>query len=676
MSDVVFLAHIPLLRVEAESAPFGHGDLWRMPFDHFDALTLGAFDRHRSEYEATAPVFYRSMLDINLPGLVAGTATHSGAIEMKAPSDDWENLERVGLGYFERFQRVLVDPAWAALLLAAPTSALPAPRLSVNFAIAVGDAVFEFRDQRVDKVRIQGDADQEYLFLPEAAGSVLPAEVIAQASEFAESVEEIAKHPEMSAALNALTAVSLPMLTPVEHLMLSVIALEALLLPEVRSGLTREFAKRLASLLAADGDHFTRLCRIAAELYDIRSSALHGSRRRHRSGAHDAADNAYAQQLLAGAIKALTNDLRSVPLLDPVRHRLTGIPSGNSNLDAGLPRHDLPGLRRGERLSRPSPSVVAGVHVGSGLSMDAPAGTMLSWAPLVALGTADTFMLGETTPPVLMPLTGRELLSMEDKDVRRDFAQRIGFEGKNIAVLMTTLPKTPTLELDAAIATLLRSRDLGVVALRLAGFSAFHDPEPLGYFVYDEVVRLRKPTVLRQTLLQMVLNEPDETIAASDAVRIAPQWELLAEYDNGDERHEEIDQVLTIFRRSFYARFIPFDARAALAFGALESMLGRFRPKREPVQLEDLVIAVAGHDTSAATWFTANGRRFRNGLAHGHSRPERADDLTHVLAILRATIPVYIRTWLDAGRPVRSPGAILVASLDRSRRSASAERTR
>jgi len=117
MSDVVFLAHIPLLRVEAESAPFGHGDLWRMPFDHFDALTLGAFDRHRSDYEATAPVFYRAMLDINLPGLVPGTATSSGAIEVKAPSDDWGSMERVGLGYLERFQSVLVDPAWEALVM-------------------------------------------------------------------------------------------------------------------------------------------------------------------------------------------------------------------------------------------------------------------------------------------------------------------------------------------------------------------------------------------------------------------------------------------------------------------------------------------------------------------------------------------------------------------------------
>jgi hypothetical protein len=133
-----------------------------------NALTLGAFDRHRSEYEATAPVFYRSMLDINLPGLVAGTATHSGAIEMKAPSRRLENLASRA-----RLLRAVpegpLDPAWAALLLAAPTSALPAPRISVNFAIAVGDAVFEFRDPRVDKVRIQGDADQEYLFLPEAA---------------------------------------------------------------------------------------------------------------------------------------------------------------------------------------------------------------------------------------------------------------------------------------------------------------------------------------------------------------------------------------------------------------------------------------------------------------------------------------------------------------------------
>jgi hypothetical protein len=133
------------------------------------------------------------------------------------------------------------------------------------------------------------------------------------------------------------------MLTPVEHLMLSVIALEALLLSEVRSGLHERVRDTgLASLLAADRDHYTRLSESRQSCTHPESSALHGSTRRPPPGAHDAADKRLRAAAARRRIKALTNDLRSVPSLDPVRNRLTGIITGNSNLDAGLPRHDVP----------------------------------------------------------------------------------------------------------------------------------------------------------------------------------------------------------------------------------------------------------------------------------------------------------------------------------------------
>src|ERR1041384_1292862 len=89
MSELVFLAHLPLLRIDSESLHFASGDLWRMPFANFLGLTGGAFENHQTEYEETAPVFYRVLLDLELPSLTPGRADGTTAIEIKAPSDNW-----------------------------------------------------------------------------------------------------------------------------------------------------------------------------------------------------------------------------------------------------------------------------------------------------------------------------------------------------------------------------------------------------------------------------------------------------------------------------------------------------------------------------------------------------------------------------------------------------------
>jgi len=672
MSELVFLAHLPLLRIDSESIPFAGGDLWRMPFENFCALTGSAFESHQSEYEATAPVFYRVVGDLELPALTPGRGDGTNAIEIKAPSDNWGFFEQFGLGFLERFQQALVDRAWAGLLLASPASALPAPRLSVMFVVSTDDAGFELSENKANVVHIQGDADQEYLFFSKAAGSTLSEETISQASALTKIVDEARQIPGLTCALDTLLTSTNPALTPLEQLIVSVIALEALLLPEITSGLSKSFSDRLAALLASTAEQVPPLTELAALLYKLRSSALHDRIASDSRAADEPLANAYGQQLLAAAIRELTPRLRNNRSWKEVRSGLDRFQEKDRAFDIELPQRTT---RRAEclKLSASNPSVIA-IPLG-GVSMDAPKDTIISWAPLVGLGGAQTFALDGKNAPVVMPLTGPELLSMEDKDIRRDFAAQLLAQSHPIAVLSTIFFKLEQNDVTraqndvtGAIDQLLRARDLGVLSLRLAGFGGFHDPELIGQYIYDERIRLRHPTILRQTLLQQMRTEPEEQILPQDISRIIPFWRLLSNYD-ATCRDPDIDCVLLMFRRSFNRRFLSGTGRSILLFSALEAMLGRFRRKRDPVQLEDLVLKLTGPNSPEGKWFAKSGRRFRNTVLHeGFSAgpaTERAVD--HVGNVLRAVIPVYLRTWMDlTDRTGKNPGYELLRSLEKS----------
>jgi hypothetical protein len=664
MSELVFLAHLPLLRIDSESIPFAGGDLWRMPFEHFRGLTGSAFESHQSEYEETAPVFYRVVLNLELPGLTPGRGDGTTAIQIKAPSDNWALFEQSGMGFLERFQQAVVDRAWAGLLLASPASALPAPRLSVMFVVS-DDAGFELSENKASVVHIQGDADQEYLFFSKAAGNTLSEESISQAAALTEIVDEAKQIPGLACALDTLLASTNPALTPIEQLIVSVIALEALLLPEITSGLSKSFSDRLAALLASTAEQVPPLTELAALLYKLRSSALHDRIAANSQAADEPLANAYGQQLLAAAIRELTPRLRDNNAWKEVRSGLNRFQEKNLAFDIELPQRNS---RRAEclKLSPSNPSVAV-IPLG-GVPMDAPDDTILSWAPLVGLGGAETFALDGENAPIVMPLTGPELLSMEDKDIRRDFAAQLLAQSHPIAALTTTVVKSKQSDVTQAIDQVLRARDLGVLSLRLAGFGGFHDPELIGHYIYDERIRLRHPTILRQTLLQQLRTEPEEQILAKHISRIIPFWQLLSDYD-ATCRDADIDCVLLMFRRAFSGRFLSGTGRSILLFSALEAMLGRFRRKRDPVQLEDLVLKLTGPNSAEGKWFARSGRRFRNTVLHeGFSASpatERAVD--HVCNVLRAVIPAYLRTWMDlSDRTGKNPGYELVRSLEKS----------
>jgi hypothetical protein len=93
-------------------------------------------------------------------------------------------------------------------------------------------------------------------------------------------------------------------------------------------------------------------------------------------------------------------------------------------------------------------------------------------------------------------------------------------------------------------------------------------------------------------------------------------------------------------------------------------MLGRFRQRDDPVQLEDLVSAVAGDDPAAA-WFAGHGRSFRNAVAHGRWDHD-PEPLARLQTLLRPVVRAFLRAWLEDDRE-RRPGRLLIDSIAAAR---------
>ena len=220
---------------------------------------------------------------------------------------------------------------------------------------------------------------------------------------------------------------------------------------------------------------------------------------------------------------------------------------------------------------------------------------------------------------------------------------------------------------------LLRKRDLAVMALRLSRFNAFHDPELLGLYIYEGRLRYRHPTVFRQTLLTMLRVEPDDIIRNEDMNQILSTWQMLVAYD-ATARHPEIDNVLTMFRRIFDSRFIPIEARMGLMLSNTEAMLGRFRRKDDPIQLEQLVANLIGEKSEAAIWFNEHGRQFRHSVAHGHWDLNREGLIPrdHLVEILQAIIPAFISSWVDLdNRAGQRPSNVLIGRISKAAKTGS-----
>jgi hypothetical protein len=237
-------------------------------------------------------------------------------------------------------------------------------------------------------------------------------------------VDSLKDQPELLAALTVLLASNAPVLSSAEQLTLNVMALESLLLPEVRTGLSATFARRVSALLAASQEHAASLKETARGLYDARSARLHGEAPRSAEDSMSAAAQGHAQQRLAASIRRLAENTKSKLSLSEQRTQLDKPLVEFKRQKAELPLTKPTGLCQQERLLR-SRSPMVGI-VASGANMSAPKGCTISWSPLIGLEAADTFPLRPGKDGLcIMPLSGAELGSMEERDTRRDFIAQL-----------------------------------------------------------------------------------------------------------------------------------------------------------------------------------------------------------------------------------------------------------
>src|SRR5262245_15601826 len=228
-------------------------------------------------------------------------------------------LDGLGLHAINWAHEKIVRPVWTALSLAVPAAGLPPPRWSQTFMSIDGGFTLNVGGSPTVGVRVQGEADHEYLFQPDAPSERVPASVIARAAELLHLLREWEQVPDLHAALTALRVIGLPTLSRQDRLTIAVQALESLLLPEVRTSLKRTFARRTAALLAWDQDSAERITMLARDLYGLRSESVHGSSLAQET---EALKGAHAEQMLAGAIQALGKLLQSGQTVNDIRTKL------------------------------------------------------------------------------------------------------------------------------------------------------------------------------------------------------------------------------------------------------------------------------------------------------------------------------------------------------------------
>jgi TPR repeat protein len=601
MTTVRAMSHLPLVRIDEPRVEIGGGALVALPFDEYDELVRGSFTDERRRYEATAPVFFVT------------------------EGDDAEDLLARHVASAARVRD--------ALALADPSSAIPDPSLSLMMVDVPGE---EGSTQT-----LQGDADQELLFLGHLETATISSNAIARAAQLLELVD--ACDGELRAALDVLHSAADLSLAPVEQLTLCTIALEALVLPELTTGLKQTFASRLARLVGGDDTEA-----LARELYESRSEAVHGE---------DEVEVApgVAQSLLARAVVALVQRTRDGSTLEEIRTRLDAGPSseGARASEAAAPPLS-PRILYAVRQGSP-PSSSTHTLSGQGPSIDDPEiaeGELVLFAPLAGL---------EIDAPrvelidVGFPLTWiwpSQVGSLEDPDIRRDWIAQVTHGTPPMACLaLTTQPGRRYLrnsEVDVALVPLRRRVDTAVTAMRLAGLRGFHDPDLLGIYARDgNGGRYRRPAVYRQTVLAQLGRTP--TRPEGEAVDdLAALWALLLVYD-ADRRHPDIDHALALFRRAHIALGLSLATRLELLFASLEAAAGRL-PRDGVHGLERLAELTGGRDANAFEWYAANGREVRNALAHGEWAPSEEDPqsraaLVYLQDLLGELLPALIMAW-------------------------------
>jgi hypothetical protein len=654
MAVVNYWSHVPHIRTSSEVLDFGPGKLWQVPFEVWNHLTARAFEDHERAYVATQPVFFYIEAEVDWPFLVAGTPPDDSArIEVKESNSLGDSLfDELGFGFLTHFVESLGWNVAAALTIAAPTVAPGSLRTSMTLFAPDPPHFISLGSNVGVSARIQGYADHEWLLMPESAGEPLDDVTVAFASGLYDFVAAARQSPDLAAPLHALLDSAGPTLGSRERLVVATIALEALLMPEARTDLAATFCARLTNVLGGD----PAVTALARTLYDARSAALHGDEPREAARVRECATRSIAQQLLAAAVLSVGPAILEGREIEEIRSGLEGgeAPANGIATPHQFPLPDPPAPAP-SRLEHTTPSSVTAVFAPGGV-MHADEGQYLSWSPLIGLGAAAPVV----APPLgffVDSLSVEELMEMEERDIRRDFVAQLRGECPLHSVI--GLHGSGHFDLDE----LRHRRHDAVTALRLAGFWTFKDPSLLGWYVYEETIRTRIPTVLRQSVLLGLAREPAQQITDGDL--LDEMAALVARYRT-EFAGPAVDGIITDFLSAHPNTFVPGETITTVLMAVVESVLGRFRPVADAVQLEDLVAAVA--DAESGSWFSAEGRAFRNSVAHGRWSAQRRvdqidDEIRYLVSIATAAVRELLLFVTSQPDPMSDPTAELVRHL-------------
>jgi hypothetical protein len=637
-----------------------------MPWEDYIGLAGQNLESLESEYRAAAPVFLVFSCEGSLkdwPKAVEGAAV-SEAEEIEAGSEGHQILEMrhqktaywcLGMLGLQSAARQ-VHGIWTVLSLAFPQLFLPDPGLSQVFIKIEGEGI-DTSSLASTMACVQGPADHEYLFLDTSTQPVLAGDDYKTLDKVFAVIQTLYGKSFPDGVLESFLESQSPLLGSSERSTLCVMALEALVMSDVSTSVTKIFAQRLANLCPDVNS------KLARSLYATRSDHLHGI---------EAEDpGPLAPSILAQSICKMGELLESGQTLEAIQERLD---DSSAVSQAKPPIRPSPPIKQGPAVNR----IAVGerttfVVLTSGPTLAAEEGQAACWCPLARIEARVWVPFGKTDPGILIaPLNGSEVLSLEEKESRAEYASQLNLIEERVAGFFLPIagvgPGSRPLDIgdssriEEVMKRAARVRDFGTIALRLGGFDDFWDPEWHGLAMFVGKARVRQATIYRQSVLaeiyrSVVVADHDQVrlseVGEKDLDNLSGQWDLLFEFL--DDCRPQIERSLVLYRRACDPSFLPDSVRTRLAFAALESMLGRFADHPPTQRLEDLVARVVGdQEPDAMAWFLKAGRRKRNEAAHTLTQSSNlGSDLSHLLRILRIVTPAYLKASVE--RQDRNP---------------------
>ena len=666
MVTLTFNVHLPLLRTSETSIPFLGGTLWQMPFETFNGLTSGAFESHQPAYEQTRPVFFNFEMEVPETEWINEPGEHSKSVmELKLPTNELHYKNETSAWYpfniFHFIHDEVVDRIWEALILAIPTGQFVQPRHSITFINADNNLPY-FKitgDNLTSMANFRGDADVEYLFMPEAYGGHASVDLLITASDCYTQLKQVHIDADLEEALRSLKTATLPYITAAEQFTICMAALENLMIPEVYEDIRKTFSHRIAALLSSLPEAYAEKFELCKTLYTIRSQAVHGQETKDR----EFSVSAESLLLLSSCIRTLCEKIMAGEKIAQVLSSLDDHPLSQQKAKTTI--HPAAVINSSHhKLLGYDVSFSGSIHPGA-QTASANENTLLYWSPLAGMETTQEIPV-PSMPASFTFLGANDIISLEDKDIRRDFMAKITMtEISTAAICLSYDTRTVGFYEVTADSDILNRfeniRNLVVTGLRLAGFKKFIDPELLGNFMYKGNMRYRQRSVLRQSVYMDLCKEPAETLLPEHKDRVLHCWDLLANF-HYHAYSPDIAMILNLYRKLHESRYMPMVSRAGLSFTVLEKMLGPFRSKNERIQLEDLVYAAVGKN-EVTKRFRERGRKMRNSIAHGHwDAGKNETDFLNVLAVLDQLLPAFVDTWINKPADgVQTPQAVFTS---------------